>query len=102
MKELFNISQVDTFAINNNAVIGLLKGVAAIVSYIPHQDALPALRQICLLQVKPLLDLMETDAVPVKGTKTDPVLWLDRLASVFRHTVIGINSHGNYVILSTI
>lgn len=82
------LHQVDTFAITNNAVIGLLKGVAAIVGCMPHPDITPALRELCFMQVTPICQLIEQDAIPVRGTKTDPVLWLDRLSSVFRHVVL--------------
>lgn len=84
------LHQVDTFAITNNAVIGLLKGVAAIVGCMPHADITPALRELCLMQVNPICQLIEQDAIPVRGTKTDPVLWLDRLSSVFRHVVLTV------------
>lgn len=84
------LHQVDTFAITNNAVIGLLKGVAAIVGCMPHVNVTPALRELCLMQVNPICQLIEQDVIPVRGTKTDPVLWLDRLSSVFRHVVITV------------
>lgn len=78
------LHQVDTFAITNIAVIGILRGVGAIISCMPHSEISPALREICLLQVKPLCELIERDVIVVRGTKSDPVLWLDRLVSVFR------------------
>lgn len=78
------LHQVDTFAITNNAVIGLLSGVASIVQCMPEGDIPSALRELCSLQLTPLCDLMERDVVPIRVTKTDPVLWLDRLASIFR------------------
>lgn len=79
------LHQVDTFAITNNAVIGILKGVASIIGCMPHSEMSQALREMCLLQVKPLCALIERDVIPVRGTKSDPVLWLDRLSSVFRY-----------------
>lgn len=42
------------------------------------------------------MELMQVDAVPVRGTKTDPVLWLDRLASLFRHTVITVSAESQF------
>jgi transportin-3 len=79
------LQQVDTFAITNNAVIGLVKGVAAIVGCMPHSELTDAMRKLCLMQVNPICQLIEQDVVPVRGTKSDPVLWLDRLSSVFRN-----------------
>lgn len=85
------LHQIDTFNITNNAIIGILKGVAAIIGCMPDRDMTPALREICLLQVKPLCDLIEHDTVVMRGTNTDPVLWLDRLAAVFRYVNVQLN-----------
>ncbi|CAH0560696.1 unnamed protein product [Brassicogethes aeneus] len=79
------LHQVDTFAITNNAVIGLLKGVASIIGCMNPPELTTALRELCSMQMNPICQLIEQDVVPVKGTKTDPVLWLDRLSSVLRH-----------------
>ena len=85
------LHQVDTFAITNVAVIGLLKGVAAIVGRVEDRAIVTnALRELCFMQVNPICQLIEQDVIPVRGTTTDPGLWLDRLASVFRYTVIHI------------
>lgn len=79
------LEQVDTFAITNNAVIGLIKGVAAIVGCMPYSEVGDAMRKLCFMQITPLSQLIDQDVVPVKNTKSDPVLWLDRLASVLRN-----------------
>ncbi|XP_060531068.1 transportin-3 [Cylas formicarius] len=79
------LQQADTFAITNNAVMGLFKGVASIVTCLPPGEVTAAIREMCMMQLNPLCQLMEQDVVPVRGTKTDPVLWLDRLSSVLRH-----------------
>ncbi|XP_071056779.1 transportin-3 isoform X2 [Onthophagus taurus] len=84
------LRQVDTFAITNNAVIGLLTGVAAIVSCMPHRDVTSALRELCYMQLTPLMQLIEQDVVPVRGTKSDPVLWVDRLAAIFKYVTISV------------
>lgn len=82
------LHQVDTFAITNNAVIGLLKGVSAIVGRMNHAEMAAAMREMCLMQVSPLCQLIDQDVVPVRETKTDPSLWLDRLSSIFRHVIV--------------
>lgn len=84
------LQQVDTFAITNNAVIGLLKGVSAIVGCMPHSELTDAMRKLCLMQLTPLCQLIEQDVVPVRGTKSDPVLWLDRLSSVLRNVNVKV------------
>ncbi|XP_065159262.1 transportin-3 [Atheta coriaria] len=83
------LRQVDTFAITNNAVMGLLKGVAHILSKMDSENIVNSLRELCLMQINPLMSLAEQQNVPaVRGTKTDPVLWLDRLSSIFRSLVV--------------
>lgn len=51
----------------------------------PQESMATALRELCFMQLNPICQLIEQDTVLVKGTKTDPVLWLDRLSSVLRY-----------------
>ncbi|KAI5710623.1 hypothetical protein M8J75_010212 [Diaphorina citri] len=80
------IQCLDTLSISNDAAIGLLKGVAIIVSDMPQDQISEALKQLCLVQVKPLCELIEKQIKPEKNKKSDPVIWLDRLAAIFKHT----------------
>lgn len=80
------VQSLDTFCISNDAAIGLLKGVAIILGRLPVQQIPEAMKEICLVQVKPICDLVQTDIKPERGKSSDPVLWLDRLAIIFRHT----------------
>ncbi|KAG8222278.1 hypothetical protein J437_LFUL003259 [Ladona fulva] len=80
------VQSLDNFAISNDAAIGLLKGVAVILGGLPPDEIQRAMKQLCWIQVTPLCELVETSVKTEKGTKTDPVLWLDRLATIFRHT----------------
>lgn len=80
------IRYLDTLSISNEAAIGLLKGVAVIVSDMPQDQISEALKELCLVQVKPLCEVIENQTKPVKNTKSDPVYWLDRLAAIFKHT----------------
>lgn len=84
------LHQVDTFAIANTTVIGLLKGVAAIIACMKSSEVAPVLRELCFMQINPMCQLIEKNVVPVRGTKMDPVLWFDRLASIFRHVTINV------------
>lgn len=92
------IEQVDTFAITNDAVIGLTAGVAHIIKCMPHAELTGALRELCLLQLRPLCQLLEQDVLPVKGAKTDPVLWLDRLSAVFRNVNVRLTEGESFFI----
>lgn len=49
--------------------------------------------ELCWFQARPLCELMDNRGHPVeRGSKTDPVIWLDRLAAIFRHTNIQIDN----------
>ncbi|CAG9762958.1 unnamed protein product [Ceutorhynchus assimilis] len=88
------LHQVDSFSITNNAIIGLLKGVASIVSVMPHSEITVVLRELCFMQLTPLVQVMEQTTLPVKGTTNDPILWLDRLSAILRHVIIvGVNEN---------
>jgi transportin-3 len=48
------------------------------------------MKELCWFQARPLCHLIE-DRVPVeRGGKSDPALWLDRLAAIFRNATIKI------------
>lgn len=84
------VRQVDGFGIGNPAIIGLLKGIAAIITCMPHDEITAALREICMLQSEPLLELMDKNVPPAWDTKTDPIVWLDRLSAIFRFVVVSV------------
>lgn len=77
---------LDNFPISNDAAIGLLKGVSIILARLPHEEITTAMRELCCFQASSLWALL-ADNIPIeRGTKTDPVIWLDRLAAIFKHT----------------
>ncbi|BES87824.1 transportin-3 [Nesidiocoris tenuis] len=79
------LQSLDKFAITNEAAVGLLKGVAAIIEKIPPDQMQQAMKEVCLIQIKPLFEIVESDVKPERGTKADPAVWMDRLAAIFRH-----------------
>ena len=122
-------ASLDSFSISNEAVVGLLKGVASILGRLPRSRIKDDMRQLCLLQITSLGKLIEVGNIdecmcvcvsicsnetmsfivsfivlfytcfifglvvfrcqdnipPEKNTKNDPVVWLDRLAAIFRN-----------------
>lgn len=61
-------------------------GVAVIMSSLPREELAQAMKELCWFQARPLCEIME-HRIPIEvGTKTDPVIWLDRLAAIFRQT----------------
>lgn len=90
------VGSLDSFEINNDSAIGLLKGVAIIVTRLPHDQLTQAAKEMIAIQTQPLLQLLEdpvteqavvavTKKAEVK-TRKDPTFWLDRLAAIIRHT----------------
>lgn len=56
------------------------------MSSLPREKLTQAMKELCWFQARPLCEIMER-RIPIEvGTKTDPVIWLDRLAAIFRHT----------------
>ncbi|XP_071517144.1 transportin-3 [Panulirus ornatus] len=79
------IASLDSFSISNEAVVGLLKGVASILGRFPRERIKEDMRKLCLVQISNLQKVIEGNAQIDKNTKSDPVIWLDRLAAIFRN-----------------
>ncbi|KAH0552027.1 transportin-3 [Cotesia glomerata] len=85
---------LDGYPISNEAAIGLLKGVSIILARLQREEITRAMKDLCWFQARPLCELLEINGLPVtRGTKTDPVVWLDRLSAIFRYTnpIIEVN-----------
>uniref|UniRef100_A0A2C9JGA5 Importin N-terminal domain-containing protein n=1 Tax=Biomphalaria glabrata TaxID=6526 RepID=A0A2C9JGA5_BIOGL len=62
-------------------------GTATILGRLPYANIGSALSQLCASQIGPLERLLNEESGPVRqGSANDPVIWLDRLAAIFRHT----------------
>lgn len=80
-------ASLDSFEIGNDAAIGLLKGIAVIISRLPPADVRTTIQEISSFQLGPLRALCEPDAPAlVRNERSDPCFWLDRLAALMRHT----------------
>ena len=44
------------------------------------------MKELCWFQARPLCHLVEQRLPIERNTKSDPILWLDRLAAIFRYT----------------
>ncbi|XP_055375731.1 transportin-3 [Condylostylus longicornis] len=88
---------LDSFEINNELAIGLLKGISIIISRLPRPQLEQAMNQICSFQFGPLLHLVEsTSAEITKGERNDPSYWIDRACAVIRHTNFDISSNATH------
>lgn len=67
-------------------ILCVVTGVSIILARLPHEEITTAMRELCCFQASSLWALL-ADSIPIeRGTKTDPVIWLDRLAAIFKHT----------------
>ncbi|XP_023297905.2 transportin-3 [Lucilia cuprina] len=80
---------LDSFEINNDLAIGLLKGISLILSRLPRQQLESAMREIISFQFQPLAIMVESNAPNAticKGERSDPAYWVDRACAIIRHT----------------
>ncbi|KAH8233997.1 hypothetical protein KR032_010147 [Drosophila birchii] len=79
---------LDSFQINNDVAIGLLKGISLTLTRLPREQLQPALREIVGFQLQPLAQLVEANnaASVQRGERSDPVYWIDRACAIIRHT----------------
>jgi len=81
------LEQIDSFNLKPEPAKGLVKGAAVIISIMQKDQLEEAVNKICELQVQPLAAIIDANSSKkiVKNSPNDPVLYLDRLADVFRH-----------------
>jgi len=80
------LEQIDGFNLKPDPAKGLVKGAALIVSIMQKDQLEGAVGKVVELQVKPLTIILDNTVNKiVKNSTNDPVLYLDRLADVFRH-----------------
>lgn len=82
-------NNLDSYKINGESIINLLKGISVIVGRLPLDQMALALQQMCQFQLTPLQQLLGADNAPAKSAhnpKSDPCMWLDRWAAIIRHT----------------
>ncbi|KPP76261.1 transportin-3-like [Scleropages formosus] len=75
---------LDSFALSTDAAVGLLKGTALVLARLPLEKIAECLSDLCDVQVMALKKLISQE--PSNGKLSDPTVWLDRLAVIFRHT----------------
>ncbi|XP_056311784.1 transportin-3 isoform X2 [Danio aesculapii] len=75
---------LDSFALSTDAAVGLLKGTALVLARLPLEKIAECLNDLCAVQVMALKKLLAQDSS--SGKSSDPTVWLDRLAVIFRHT----------------
>lgn len=87
---LIQLVQVaDDLQVSSDATLGLLKGVASVLSSLPTDNARDALMELCRPQVVALNQTCQATVLQNQGDRHsnyhEPILWLDRLAIIFRN-----------------
>uniref|UniRef100_A0A2I3FSC5 Transportin 3 n=1 Tax=Nomascus leucogenys TaxID=61853 RepID=A0A2I3FSC5_NOMLE len=75
---------LDSFLLSPEAAVGLLKGTALVLARLPLDKITECLSELCSVQVMALKKLLSQE--PSNGISSDPTVFLDRLAVIFRHT----------------
>ncbi|KAJ1062752.1 hypothetical protein K5549_004781 [Capra hircus] len=73
---------LDSFMLSPEAAVGLLKGTALVLARLPLDKITECLSELCSVQVLALKKLLSQE--PSNGISSDPTVFLDRLAVIFR------------------
>eukprot|EP00095_Tigriopus_kingsejongensis_P001756 maker-scaffold183_size276960-snap-gene-1.22 protein:Tk01756 transcript:maker-scaffold183_size276960-snap-gene-1.22-mRNA-1 annotation:"Transportin-3" len=83
------LNALDSFSLKPEAANVLIKGVVIILSDLPPDQIAGATSTLCHMQLGPLAESATSPTAGAqkipKNSKGDPVLYLDRLSSIFRH-----------------
>ncbi|CAI8023945.1 Transportin-3 [Geodia barretti] len=85
------IQSADQLSVSNDAIVGLLKGAAEVLSQLPHDKVTAGMRGLVQLHITPLLELTQNSHLGKAGTSGDPALWMDRLTALFRSCSIELD-----------
>lgn len=76
---------LEMFEVQPESAIVLLKGISIIISRLPNEQIPDVMRQLCGFQISHLCMLVDDSEKSDKRKSTDPSVWLDRLAAIYRH-----------------
>ncbi|XP_071823709.1 transportin-3-like isoform X1 [Apostichopus japonicus] len=92
---LMNITRaVDGFKLSSEAAVGLVQGAALVLSRLPAEKIPEGLKELSACQITPLSQILKQDGIEDKENKktSDPTVWLDRLAAIFRYTTLSVSN----------
>ncbi|KAJ8032102.1 Transportin-3 [Holothuria leucospilota] len=92
---LMNIARaVDGFSVSPEAAVGLVQGAAVVLSRLPLDKIPEGLKELTACQITPLSEMLKDPNIKRDNKEnfrpSDPTLWLDRLAAIFRYTTPSI------------
>ncbi|CAB3235324.1 unnamed protein product [Arctia plantaginis] len=80
----------DELSLSPLAASALMRGLASAIGCLPHPQLAVAMREAVSLQVASLAELVKSGGEVRKGTASDPCVWLDRIAALFRDVDVSI------------
>uniref|UniRef100_A0A1E1XKR9 Transportin-3 n=1 Tax=Amblyomma sculptum TaxID=1581419 RepID=A0A1E1XKR9_AMBSC len=84
------VSAVDTLSVSTSAALGLLKGAVLVLAKMSPEQVTDGMRQLCRLQTERLTRVMNAEDTSAEGSRYEPIIYLDRLAVIFRNTNVNI------------
>ncbi|KAJ0175870.1 hypothetical protein K1T71_009029 [Dendrolimus kikuchii] len=85
----------DELALPAPASTTLVRALATAIGALPPEQLTVAMREAASHQINGLSELLKSGKEPRKGTPADPVVWLDRLAALFRDVEVPPTSVGD-------
>lgn len=80
------IRSLQRLNLDNEHNISLIGGIMSVMSELPVEQITPVMKEICWQHTSQIFQLIENKTEIKKGTSTDPITWLDRIAAIFRFT----------------
>ncbi|XP_035433537.2 transportin-3 [Spodoptera frugiperda] len=74
----------DQLPLNAHASAALMRALASAIGRLPNEQLTVAMREAVGIQINGLSELMKSNVEITKGTSSDPTVWLDRMAALFR------------------
>lgn len=84
------VSAVDTLSVSTSAALGLLKGAVLVLAKMSPEQITDGMRQLCRLQTERLTRVINAEETNAEGSRSEPIIYLDRLAAIFRNTNVNI------------
>ena len=81
------VQAIDSLSISAAAILEFFQGVARVLSELPSQQIEEGMKQICVQQVQLLAQLLRGQ----NGSHSEPIMYLDRIATIFRYTEVKAN-----------